>query len=147
MIIRQIQKVTLAADTALSGEFTLSYPDVGSTAPLAHDASAEVLASALRALGSEIGDPLSVSRERTGISFVQFNFISCVKYISHTLVSGNLSRPRGYRSCVQRNHVPEAYVEVRGGGGTWHSKYLASTASIRVPSNSPSDTEVNPLVT
>lgn len=73
MNIRQIQKVTLAADSALSGEFTLSYPDVGSTVLLAHDASAEVLASSLRALGSDIGYPLSVSRERTGILFSQFN--------------------------------------------------------------------------
>lgn len=59
--------MTLAANAALSGEFTLIYPGVGSTAPLAHDAPAEGLASALRALGSEVGEAVSVSRERTGV--------------------------------------------------------------------------------
>lgn len=59
--------MTLAADAALSGEFTLTYPGVGFTAPLAHDSSSDVIAAAIRSLGSEIGHAVSVSRDRTGV--------------------------------------------------------------------------------
>lgn len=63
--------VTLAADAALSGEFTATYPGAGSTAPLAHDVSAETFASAIRALGSssddDVGGAVTVSRSRTGV--------------------------------------------------------------------------------
>lgn len=59
--------MTLAADAALSGEFTVSYPGIGSTKPLAHDCSSEVFASAMRALGSDIGGAVTVSRVRTGV--------------------------------------------------------------------------------
>lgn len=62
-----MQRVTLAADSALSGEFSLTYPGVGSTAPLAHHVSSEVLEAAVRALGSEIGGAITVSRARTGV--------------------------------------------------------------------------------
>ncbi|CAM9254235.1 unnamed protein product, partial [Hapterophycus canaliculatus] len=65
----EIQVVTLAANEALSGEFTVTYPGLGSTAPLAHDASSEVFASAIRALDAEdiIGTAVTVSRSRTGV--------------------------------------------------------------------------------
>ncbi len=66
---RQVQIVTLAANEALSGDFTVTYPGIGSTQPLAHDASAEVFASALRALDDPdgiIGGAVTVSRSRTG---------------------------------------------------------------------------------
>lgn len=63
----QVQIVTLSADAALSGEFTVTYPGVGSTEPLAHDASSEVFASAIRALGSDIGRGITISRSRTGV--------------------------------------------------------------------------------
>lgn len=63
----QVQIVTLSADAALSGEFTVTYPGVGSTEPLAHDASSEVFASAIRALGSDIGREITISRSRTGV--------------------------------------------------------------------------------
>lgn len=61
--------VTLAANEALSGEFTVTYPDVGSTEPLAHDVSAEAFASAIRALDpDDIGVAgVTVSRARTGV--------------------------------------------------------------------------------
>lgn len=59
--------MTLSADTALSGEFTVTYPGIGSTEPLAHDASSEVFASAIRALGSDIGREVTISRSRTGV--------------------------------------------------------------------------------
>lgn len=62
-----MQVVTLAADGALSGEFTVIYPGLGSTRPLAHDASSEVFASALRALGADVGNSVTVSRSRTGV--------------------------------------------------------------------------------
>ena len=56
--------VTLAANAALSGRFTLIYPGLGSTEPLAHDTSPEVFASSIRAFQ---GEPVSVSRSRTGV--------------------------------------------------------------------------------
>lgn len=59
--------MTLAADAALSGEFTVIYPGVGYTQPLAHDTSAETFASAIRALGSDTGGAITVSRSRTGV--------------------------------------------------------------------------------
>lgn len=59
--------VTLAADAALSGEFILTYPGVGSTEPLAHDASSKVFASAIRALDIGTGGDVTVSRSRTGV--------------------------------------------------------------------------------
>lgn len=59
--------VTLSADAALSGAFTVTYPGIGSTEPLAHDASSEVFASAIRALGSDIGREVTISRSRTGV--------------------------------------------------------------------------------
>lgn len=44
---------------------------MGSTAPLAHDVSAETFASAIRALGSssddDVGETVTVSRSRTGV--------------------------------------------------------------------------------
>ncbi|CAM9618643.1 unnamed protein product, partial [Ectocarpus sp. 13 AM-2016] len=66
---RQVQVVTLAANEALSGEFTVTYPDVGSTEPLAHDVSAEAFASAIRALDPDDigGAGVTVSRSRTGV--------------------------------------------------------------------------------
>lgn len=63
----QVQIVTLSADAALSGEFTVTYPGIGSTEPLPHDASSEVFASAIRALGSNIGREVTISRSRTGV--------------------------------------------------------------------------------
>ena len=60
----------MAANEALSGEFTVAYPGIGSTQPLAHDASAEVFASAIRALDDPdgiIGGAVTVSRSRTGV--------------------------------------------------------------------------------
>lgn len=59
--------ITLAADSALSGEFMVTYPGIGSTAPIAYDASDEVFAASLRAVGSDIGETLTVSRQRTGV--------------------------------------------------------------------------------
>lgn len=68
--ILQVQIVTLAADEALSGEFTVTYPGAGTTAPLAHDASSEVFLSAIRALDDPDDIPIgsvTVSRSRTGV--------------------------------------------------------------------------------
>lgn len=66
----QVQIVTLAANEALSGEFTVTYPGVGTTGPLSHDESAEVFASAIQALDDpedvRIG-AVTVSRSRTGV--------------------------------------------------------------------------------
>lgn len=60
----------MAANEALSGEFTVTYPGVGTTEPLAHDASSEVVASAIRALDDPddvlIG-AVAVTRSRTGV--------------------------------------------------------------------------------
>lgn len=58
--------MTLIADSALSGEFVLVYPSLGFTEPLSHDASSALVASAIRALGSEQGEAVTVSRDRTG---------------------------------------------------------------------------------
>lgn len=66
----QVQTVTLAANEALSGEFTVTYPGVGTTEPLAHDASSDVFAAAIRALDNPddvLTGAVTVSRSRTGV--------------------------------------------------------------------------------
>lgn len=120
----QVQVVTLSANSALSGEFIVVYPGIGSSAPLAHDAPQETFATAIQSLGSDIGKVLTVSRERTGVRgyswTVTFNDLSvgdCPQMIPENVslkTRGNGTFALGAQTLVNGS---------KGIGGTFELKF------------------------
>lgn len=138
-----MQIVTLSAGSALSGEFIIIYPGIGSTAPLAHDAPEETFATAIQSLGSDVGNSLTVSRERTGVrgyvwtvTFGDLSVGDCPQMIPENVslkTRGNGTFALGAQTLVNGS---------KGIGGTFELNFLKDGHGSQVQSTGPLNHDV-----